>query len=145
MGGELRAVAGVRARTATTRSPLNTFLMCSPCATTGSTSIPRASEWSGASASVGTAGAAAADGLGGRFVVDLEGVAAAAGRRDVRVFDLEAGLLEPVEEVDAGALEVRSAVRVDDDPHAVQLELVVALLDAAVEAERVLEAGASAA
>ncbi len=37
------------------------------------------------------------------------------------------------------------AVRVDDDADAVQLELVVALLGAAVEAERVLEAGAPAA
>ena len=34
---------------------------------------------------------------------------------------------------------------IDDDADAVQLELVVALLGAAVEAERVLEAGAAAA
>ena len=50
-----------------------------------------------------------------------------------------------VEEVDRRALEVRRAERVDDDRDAVRLELVVALAGAAVEAERVLEAGAAAA
>ena len=41
-----------------------------------------------------------------------------------------------------GSLEVRGAKGVDDDPHAVRLELVVALLGGPVEAERVLEARA---
>ena len=44
-----------------------------------------------------------------------------------------------------GALEVRRAEGVDDHPDAEGLELVVALLGAAVEAERVLEARAPAA
>ena len=45
---------------------------------------------------------------------DLERVAAAARGGHVRVVDREAGL-EAVEEVDLGALEVRRAVRIDDD------------------------------
>ena len=42
-------------------------------------------------------------------------------------------------------VEVRRAERVDDDADAVHLDLVVAVLRAAVEAERVLEARAAAA
>src|SRR5438477_7604321 len=76
---------------------------------------------------------------------DLEGVAAAARGDDVRVVDLEARLLDRLEVVDLGALEIRGAERVDDHPDALKLELVIAVLDAAVETERVLEAGAAAA
>ena len=79
----------------------------------------------------------------GLAVLDLERVAAATGGGDVRVVDLEPGLLQAVEEVDAGTLEIRRAERVDDDPDAVCLELVVALLGTAIEAERVLEARAA--
>src|SRR5918993_2457659 len=78
------------------------------------------------------------------LVLDLERVPAAAPGGRVRVVDREPAL-EAVDEVDLGAGQVRSAERIDDDPDAVRLELVVALHRAAVEAERVLEAGAPAA
>src|SRR5829696_495874 len=95
---------------------------------------------------VGAAGAAARGGVGGRLaLLHLERMPAAAGGGDVRIIDLEAGLLQAVQEVDRRALQVRRAVGVDDDIDTVQLELVVALLRAAVESERVLEAGATAA
>src|SRR5688500_19355720 len=81
----------------------------------------------------------------GALVLDLERVAAAARGRRVRVVDLEPGLLDAVDEVDRRAREIRSAELVDDDLHAVLLELEVTLLDAPVEAEPVLEAGAPAA
>ena len=58
---------------------------------------------------------------------------------------LKPGLLQRLEEVDRRALQVRRAERVDDDLDAVELELVVALLGAAVEPERVLEPAATAA
>ena len=70
---------------------------------------------------------------------DLERVAAATGRGGVGVRDLEPGLGDRVEEVDLGALEIRRAEGIHDNRDAVGLELVVALLQAAVEAERVLE------
>src|SRR5205823_3493708 len=101
--------------------------------------------------SVRAAGAAAArvtDGLvtlGFGAFFHLEGVAAAAGRGRVRVVDREARRLDRVDPVDLGALQVGGAERVDDDLDAVELELVVAFLRAAVEAEAVLEAGAAAA
>src|SRR5689334_16140162 len=78
----------------------------------------------------------------GLALVRLERVAAAAGRLDVRVLDLEARLLERVDEVDRRALQVRRAERVDDDGDAVEVVRLVALLDAGVEPERVLETGA---
>ena len=85
-------------------------------------------------------------GVFGRLALgDLEARAAAARGDDVRVVDLEPGLLQAFEEVDRRALQVRRAERVDDDLDAVELELVVARLCAAVEAERVLEAAAAAA
>src|SRR5262249_41900070 len=77
-------------------------------------------------------------------LLHLEGVAAAARGGDVRVVDREPGL-EAVDPVDLGAREVRGRERVDDDRDPVRLDLAVALLGAAVEAERVLEAGAAAA
>src|SRR5690348_8964768 len=81
----------------------------------------------------------------GRFaLLHLEGVAAAARAADVRVVDREAGL-EAFDPVDLGARQVRGAERVDDHRHAVAGQLVVAVLRAAVEAERVLEPGAPAA
>src|SRR4029079_675998 len=96
---------------------------------------------------VRAAGAAAAAGvLVGRLALgDLEGVGAAARGDDVRVVDLEPGLLNRVHEVDFGALEVGGAERIDDHVDAVEADLLVALLRAAVEAERVLEPGAAAA
>src|SRR5919204_5222598 len=92
-----------------------------------------------------TAGAAAAGVPVGRLaLLHLEGVAAAARGGDVRVVDREAAL-KAVDPVDLGAGQVRGAERVDDDRDAFADELVVALLRAAIEAERVLEAGAAAA
>src|SRR4051794_3290327 len=87
------------------------------------------------------AGAAAARAVRGSLftVGHLEGVPAAASSDDVRVVDLEPGLLEAVQEVDLGAAQVRSTERVDDELDAVRLELVIAFLRAAVEAERVFE------
>src|SRR5919204_1585815 len=83
--------------------------------------------------------------LGRRLaLLHLEGVTAAARGGDVRVVDREAGL-QALDPVDLGAGEVGRAERVDYDRHAVAVELVVAFLRAAVEAERVLEAGAAAA
>ena len=101
--------------------------------------------------SVRAAGAAAAatgmgvGGLAGRFVLRLEGGATPAGRLHVRVVDREARAHEGVDEVDLGADEVRGAERVDDDADAVHLHLVVPVLRATVEAERVLKARAASA
>src|SRR5262245_30199756 len=78
-------------------------------------------------------------------LLHLEGVAATAGRDRVRVVDLEAGLLEPVQKVDRRAAQVRGAERIDDDVHALELELVVAVGRAGVESEPVLETRATAA
>src|SRR5688500_11780214 len=94
---------------------------------------------------VAAAGAAAAHMRFGLFAFgDLERVTAPAGGGDARVVDREPAL-KALDEVDLGALEVRRAVRVDDDPDALELELVVALERAPVEAEGVLEARAAAA
>ena len=79
-----------------------------------------------------------------RVLFDLEGGAAAAGRNDVRVVDLEAGPLQAFDVVDLGAEDELHADLVDDDGDAVDLEDVVVVLGA-VEGERVLEAGAAAA
>src|SRR5437764_15465739 len=78
-------------------------------------------------------------------VGDLEAVTAPARAGGVRVVDLEARLLQRLDEVDRGALEVLDARRIDDDADAVKLRLAVAFGCAAVEAERVLEAAAPAA
>src|SRR5690242_19541680 len=91
------------------------------------------------------AGAAAADLARIGVVRDLERVAAAARGDCVRVVDLEPRLLDRLEVIDDRAGEIGGAERVDDDLHALALELVVALLGAAVEAEAVLEARAPAA
>src|SRR5215203_6156647 len=94
------------------------------------------------------AGRAAAAGVrvgAGLALFDREGVAAAAGCDGVRVLDLEPRLLDRVDEVDGGALQVRRAERVDHEADAVLVALEVALDGAAVEAEAVLEAGAAAA
>src|SRR5205823_2605453 len=82
--------------------------------------------------------------LGGLALFHLEGVAAAARGGDVRVVDGEARL-EALDPIDLGAGQVGRAERIDDDRHALARKLVVALLRAAVEAERVLEPGAAAA
>src|SRR5438128_6988524 len=82
---------------------------------------------------------------GGLLVGDLERVTAAARGDGVRVVDREPGGLDRVDIVDLGPLEVGGAERVDHDRDAVRLELVVALLRAAVESEPVLEARAASA
>src|SRR5918992_1926394 len=58
--------------------------------------------------------------LAGGLVLDLEGVAAPATRRRVRIVDREAAL-QPVDEVDLGALQIRRAEAIDDDPDAVRV------------------------
>ena len=73
-----------------------------------------------------------------------EGGAAAAGRDDVRVLDLEAGALQALDVVDDRAPHVREARAVDEHAEAVVLEDLVAVA-LGVERERVLEAGAAAA
>src|SRR5262249_40123804 len=89
---------------------------------------------------VRAAGAAARATVGrGLALSDGERVAAAARRGGVRVLDLEPGLLDRLEVVDPCACQIGGAERVDDDRDAFALELVVALLGAAVEAEAVLE------
>src|SRR6185295_635245 len=69
----------------------------------------------------------------------LEGGATAAGRLHIRVVDREARAHERVDEVDLRAGQVGSAERIDDDAHPVHLDLVVTVLRASVETERVLE------
>src|SRR4029450_373715 len=95
---------------------------------------------------VATAGAAASAVLGSGILAlgNLERVATAAGGDHVRIVDREA-TLETLHEVDLRALEVRSAVWIDDDPHALNVKLVVTLERALIEAERVLETRAAAA
>src|SRR5205823_7231637 len=100
----------------------------------------------GARPLVGAAAAAAARGVLGRFALGhLERRAASARGDRVRVVDLEAGLLDRLQVVDARATQIRGAEGIDDDADALALVLVVALDGAAVEAEAVLEAGAAAA
>src|SRR5262249_41276497 len=67
------------------------------------------------------------------LVLRLEGAAAAAGRDDVGVLDLEPGAHQAVDVVDTGALEVRQAVPIDDHPDAVVLPDLVVLLGRRVE------------
>src|SRR5689334_17286325 len=75
--------------------------------------------------------------------LNVEGFAAAAGVAYVGVVELEPLVQALAREVELGALEVRQALRIDDDAHAVALELrvlgphVVGVLDL------VREAGAS--
>src|SRR5215207_5242212 len=75
---------------------------------------------------------------------DAEGAAAAAGRLDVRVLELEAGALETLDVIDLRADEVHQAHLVDDDLHALDLELLIDFRRR-VEVQVVREAGASAA
>src|SRR6478672_1140066 len=75
----------------------------------------------------------------GRFGSAAEGVAAGATARGVWVVDSEALLLDRVGEVDRGTAEVRRAHAVDDDGHALQVEFDVAVKDALVEEELVLQ------
>src|SRR4029450_1033645 len=95
---------------------------------------------------VATAGAAAPAVLGSGILAlgHLEPVHRAAGGDHVRIVDREA-TLETLHKVDLRALEVRSAVGIDDDPHALSIKLVIALERAPIEAERVLEPRAAAA
>src|ERR1051325_8127689 len=89
---------------------------------------------------------AAPAGIGRRVgaLLHLEGVAAAARGGDVRVVDREPRL-QALDPVDLRAGDVRSAERIDDDGDALARKLVIAVLRAPVEAERVLEARATAA
>src|ERR687888_825461 len=67
-----------------------------------------------------TAGGRGVPGLAaliGRALGDSERVAASAGCDGVRVVDLEARLLNRVQEVDGRAAEVRRTERIDDNPH----------------------------
>src|ERR1041385_1264463 len=96
--------------------------------------------------SVGAAGSAGRTGVRRLLALrHLERVAAAARSDGVRVLDLEPGLLDRLEVVDLRAHQVRSAEGIDHDLDALAVELVVALLGAAVEAEAILEARAAAA
>ena len=78
------------------------------------------------------------------LVLHAEGRAAAAGRDDVRVHDLEPGAGERVDVVDLRAVDVGEALRVDEQLEPVVLEDDVAVA-ALVERELVLEARAAAA
>ncbi len=79
------------------------------------------------------------------LAVGLEARAAAAGGDRVRVVDREALTHQPVDEVDLGAAQIRQAEAIDDDLDAVLVDDLVARLGLAVEAERVLQARATAA
>src|SRR5213076_1299956 len=105
-------------------------MVCSACTRRESNSVTGAATVCGA--------------LGRGALFHLEGVAAAARGGDIRVVDREARL-QALDPVDLGAGQIRRAVRIDDDRDALARELVVALLRSAIEAERVLEAGAPAA
>ena len=95
----------------------------------------------------GPAGLAAAYYAGHRvaLAVCLEARAAAAGRDRIRIVDRETLTHEAVDEVDLGAAQVRQAEAIDDDLDAVLIDDLVSRLGLAVEAERVLQARATAA
>src|SRR5262245_26299839 len=95
-------------------------------------------------AAAGAARSAAGGHVAFGALLDLERMATATRRGDVRVVDREAAL-EAVEEGDLGALQIGRAERGDDDRHAERGELAVALLGARIESEAGLEAGAAAA
>src|SRR5437879_1377781 len=88
------------------------------------------------------AGAAAARGLA---VLGGEGGTAAAGADRVRVVDLEAAAHRILDIVDISARDIVYAERVDQDAHAVLLELDVALFYLVGDSHTVLQPGASAA
>src|SRR5919198_626840 len=92
---------------------------------------------------VRTARPAAVLALGRRTFLDLEGMAAAARRGDVRVGDLEPRFLDRLQEVDLGAAQVRRAERIDHERDALRLDRVVTLLGAPVEPQCILEPRAS--
>src|SRR5690242_9952769 len=73
-----------------------------------------------------------------------EGVAAGAGAGGVGVVDREALLLDGVDEVDRGTVQVRGAHPVRDDLHAVEVLDDIAVEGALVEEELVAQAGAAA-
>src|SRR5437588_2009903 len=93
-----------------------------------------------AAAAAGAAGTVSGRHRVGRdLVLRLEGTAAAACRHNIRVLDLEPGAHQPVDVVDARALQVGQAEPVDDHSHPVVLPRLVVVLGGRVEAERVLE------
>src|SRR5688500_2737657 len=73
----------------------------------------------------------------------MEGVAAGAGTGGHRVVDREALLLDRVDEVDGGAVEVRQAHAVDYDVDAVELAELVAVARALVEEQLITQTGAA--
>src|SRR3984885_3782414 len=73
----------------------------------------------------------------------VEGVAAGAGAAGVRVVDGETLLLDGVDEVDRGALDVRRAHPVDGELHAAEVGGEVAVERAVVEEQVVTQTGAS--
>src|SRR3954466_2520087 len=77
------------------------------------------------------------------FSLVVERGAAGAGAAGVRVVDREALLLDRVDEVDDGAVEVRRAHPVDPDLEAVELPEQVAVERAVVEEQLVAQAGAA--
>src|SRR5262249_19352624 len=74
----------------------------------------------------------------------VEGVAAGAGSGGVRVVDGETLLLDGVDEVDRGALDVRGAHPVDGQRDAAELRGQVAVESPVIEEEVVAQAGAAA-
>jgi cell volume regulation protein A len=93
----------------------------------------------------GGAGVAARRGRDVLVAVGLEARTAAAGGDRVGVVDREPLAHQAVDEVDLGAAQVGQAEPVDDDFDAVLVDDLVAGLGLAVEAERVLQARATAA
>jgi len=76
---------------------------------------------------------------------DREGIAAAAGRGGVRVFDLERGAHQILDEIDFGAVEQVERHIVDDDRDTVALEDEIVRVSLIVKAQPVLKPGAAAA
>src|SRR6266542_3188530 len=81
-----------------------------------------------------------------RVLFDAEGLAAAAGRRGVRVLDRESAAGDRIDEIDFGAVQVADADRVDEQLHAVRfVHLIAGALAVFLDHEAVLEARAAAA
>lgn len=72
-----------------------------------------------------------------------EGLAARATVRRVGVVDVEPLLFDGIVEVDGRPLEVRDALAIDDEPDTIKLDDCIALFNALVEEELVLETRAS--
>src|SRR5258705_7046597 len=77
-------------------------------------------------------------------LLDVERATASAGRGRVRILDREAAARHRVDEVDLGALEVADAHGIDEQPHAVGLEHLVANAAVLFDHQPVLESGTAA-